>query len=81
MEMELCYIYTSWDLNGSSVKCCLHKNAIPSPGYPLFSWRTQIEKTSGFKCQKSHHFNIWIFSKKAVTGHRLKNKKEITVAI
>lgn len=28
---------------------------------------------------QTHHFNIWVFSKKAVTGHGLKNKTEATV--
>lgn len=27
----------------------------------------------------THHFNVWVFSKKAVTGHGLKNKRELTV--
>lgn len=33
------------------------------------------KKCSGSECQQTHHFNVWVFSKKAVAGHGLQRNR------
>lgn len=71
MEMELCYASASWDLTVLQLNVAYLKSLYYPQGILSFLREHKKKKTSGFECQKTHHFNVWIFSKKAVTGHRL----------